>query len=253
VIELRDLTPAAEEGWWLLLELMAEQPESCMVVGGQMMYLLAAEHRAGLPRPTDDVDVVVNVQLQPRGTEWLADWLVARGLEMGKPSADGIGHRFARASSNGPGQVVFDVLAPSWTGRQRVALTRPPARTVQAPGSTSAFARSELVAVAVSGMTGHEPREGRVRRPDLLGALVMKAAGIKEIHGRTNPSRDWQDVALLLSMLPDPHEASTQCDRNDRRRLRDMTPLLERDHVGWLTLDDDAFRRGSTTLEFLIG
>lgn len=82
MIELAGLSPAAEEGWWLLFDLMAERGDTCLLIGGQMMALLAAEHASVLPRTTDDVDVVVNVQQHRRGTEWLADWLLKRGFEL---------------------------------------------------------------------------------------------------------------------------------------------------------------------------
>ena len=162
MIELHELTPAAEEGWWLLFDVMAERGETCLLVGGQMMALLAAEYGSALPRTTEDLDVVVNVQQHRRGTEWLAQWLVDRGFEFARPSADNIGHRFTKPTDAGRGTIVFDVLAPAWLGRAQIALTRPPARTVRAPGSTTAFTRSGLVDVQVRGILGRGER-GQVR------------------------------------------------------------------------------------------
>jgi hypothetical protein len=252
VIVLRDLTPAAEEGWWLLFDLMAERVDTCLLVGGQLMALLAAEHGSVLPRTTDDLDVVVNVQQHRKGTEWLAQWLVDRGFDFAQPSADNIGHRFTKPTDAGRGTIVFDVLAPAWLGRAQVALTRPPARTVQAPGSTTAFSRSGLVDVCVSGILGRGEQTGQVRRPDLLGALVMKAAGIAEIAVRSNPERDWQDVALLLALIPDPVAEAERCSPRDRRRLRHVEPLLDREHLAWAPMGDDEHRCGSSALEFLL-
>jgi hypothetical protein len=252
VIELTELTPVAEEAWWVLIELMERRPDSCLLIGGQMMLLLAAEHGGVMPRATEDVDVVVDLRAHKKGTEWLSTWLVDRGFEMSRPSADNVGHRFLRPAEVRPGRVVVDVLASSAIGRQKLALTRPPARTVQAPGSSSAFARSGLVDVRVSGISGREPRQGLVRRPALLGALVMKAAGLTEILVRANRDRDWQDVALLLSLVADPLATAEQCTARDRKRLRGTIPLLDRGHVGWSSLEEESFRRGATTLEFLI-
>lgn len=147
---------------------------------------------------------------------------------------------------------MFDVLAPAWLGRAQIALTRPPARTVRAPGSTTAFARSSVVDVRIDGILGRGQRVGQVRRPDLLGALVMKAAGIAEIAVRSNPERDWQDVALLLSLLPDPVAEAQRCTARDRRRLRHVQPLLDRNHVAWMPLGDEHHRRGASALEFLL-
>lgn len=252
MIELHELTPAAEEGWWLLFDVMAERGETCLLVGGQMMALLAAEYGSALPRTTEDLDVVVNVQQHRRGTEWLAQWLVDRGFEFARPSADNIGHRFTKPTNAGRGTIVFDVLAPAWLGRAQIALTRPPARTVRAPGSTTAFTRSGLVDVQVRGILGRGERTGQVRRPDLLGALVMKAAGIAEIAVRSNPERDWQDAALLLTLVADPVAEAQRCSARDRRRLRHIEPLLDRDHLAWAPLSDEDYRRGSSALEFLL-
>ncbi len=63
--------------------------------------------------------------------------------------------------ATGDGVVIFDVLGPEGVGERTKLVTVPPARTVQAPGSTQAFARSEVVMVSVSGVSGG--RQGRVR------------------------------------------------------------------------------------------
>lgn len=175
MIGLVELTPAAEEGWWTLFDLAEANTGDWLLIGGQMMFLLAVEHGASLPRATDDVDVVVNVRTMVRGTEWLSDWLLARGFEQDGVSADGIGHRFSRLAEPGPGRVVFDVLAP-----------------------------------------------------------------------------DWQDAALLLSLMPDPMATAAECGRKDRQRLGPLAPLRDRGHVGWSTLSDEDYRRGTAALAFLV-
>jgi len=250
VIELVELTPAAEEGWWTLFDLAEANTGDWLLIGGQMMFLLAVEHGASLPRATDDVDVVVNVRTMVRGTEWLSDWLLARGFEQDGVSADGIGHRFSRLAEPGPGRVVFDVLAPEGLAARTPVFTKRPARTVQAPGTVQAFERSEVVDVAVAGTLRRGRREGRVRRPNLLGALVAKAAATG-LAVRINPARDWQDAALLLSLLPDPMATAAECGRKDRQRLGRLEPLRDRGHVGWSTLSDEDYRRGTAALAFL--
>lgn len=251
MIELSGLTPAAEEGWWTLFDLAEANAADRLLVGGQMMFLLAVEHDASLPRATDDVDVVVNVRTMPAGTEWLSDWLLAHGFQQDRVSPDGIGHRFYRDTQPGPGRVVFDVLAPEGLGERTSVFTKRPARTVQAPGSIQAFERSEVMDVAVTGMLPRGRREGQVRRPNLLGALVMKAA-TTTVAVRTNRARDWQDAALLLSLLPDPIATAAQCGSNDRQRLGKLVALNDRGHQGWATLSDDDYRRGTAALSFLL-
>ena len=201
-IELRDLAPAAEHGWHVLLDL-AEANASWMLIGGQLSYLLAREHGTELPRPTDDVDVVMDVRAQQGGTEWLAGWLLDRGFSLDGVSPTDVGHRFVRDADPGPGRVLVDVLAPEGLGERTNVYTVRPARTVQAPGSVFALGRVEVVRVAVVGVAG--TREGAVRRPDLLGALVLKAAATA-LPVRRNPERDLADAALLLSLVGNPLE-----------------------------------------------
>jgi hypothetical protein len=251
VIALTGLVPAAADGWRTLFRLSEIDTDSWVLVGGQAVYLLGVEHAARHIRPTDDVDVVVDVRAKQRGTEWLSDWLVERGFELAGIGPDGVGHRFVRPADPGPGNVVFDVLAPEGLARRTAIHTRPPARTVQVPGSRQAFGRSAVVEVAVSSILREPATAGLVRRPTVLGMLVAKAASTT-IGGRSNPERDWQDAALLLSLIGDPVAAAAECDRKDRQRLRRLTFLDDRAHPGWAYLDDQSYRRGTATLAILL-
>jgi hypothetical protein len=91
-----------------------------------------------------------------------------------------------------------------------------------------------------------------VRCPNLLGALVGKAAATT-IAVRTNPDRDWQDAALLLSVIADPIAVAEECDSKDRQRLRLLKPLEDPAHRGWQNLDAAARAAGIGALSFLIG
>ena len=248
MIELSDLTPAAGEGWALLFELAEEDDRSWVLIGGQMMHLLAVELNATFIRPTDDVDVVVDVRTRRSGTEWLSGWLLARGFEFAGISADNIGHRFTRAVSCAPGTVVFDVLAPEGLGSRAKIYTLRPARTVQVPGSVQALQRSELVEVSARDMAGGRT-QGRVRRPSPLGALIGKAAATR-IVGRDNGERDWQDAALLLSAI-DPF-ALGELTKKDRQRLSLLKPLGDETHPAWRPYDTAAQRAGCAALELLL-
>jgi hypothetical protein len=251
-VELEGLAPAAEEGWSTLLDLNEVDSSSCLLVGGQMMHVLSVEDNAPVVRPTDDVDVVVDVRTRPQGTRWLAAWLQDRGFTLEGASPDHIGHRFTRAATSGPGKVIFDVLGPEGLGRRASLITVPPNKTVAVPGSVQALRRSRLVAVRISGLIGRPSRLGRVRCPNLLGALIGKAAATG-IPARTNPERDWQDAALLLSVIADPIATADDCDTTDRKRLRLLRPLQDSDHPGWHHLDTAARANGTAALSFLIG
>lgn len=252
MIRLDVLTPAAAQGWGVLFDLAELDVNSWLLVGGQMMQLLAAEHGVSeAVRPTDDVDVVVDVRTRPGGTRWLAEWLLDRNFTFDGANRHGVGHRFVRDVIGGSGRTIIDVLAPEGLGDRTDITTVPPARTVQVPGTVQAVTRSEIVEVTVSDVTGQADRTGRVRRPTLLGALIAKAAATT-IAARDNPDRDWQDAALLLAVIPDPVGAAGECTPHDRKRLRRLRPLEDREHIAWASLDDDAHRRGTSALTFLI-
>ncbi len=250
-VVLDRLTPAAEDGWHILFDLTKADSENWLLIGGQMVYLLAIENGVQPVRATDDLDVVVDVRSKQGGTEWLADWLVDKDFELESVSADNIGHRFVRDAEPGPGQVVFDILAPEGIGERSTPFTCRPARTVSAPGTNQAFARSELVAVTVSGDTGRDPRTGRVRRPSVLAALIAKAAATT-ISVRTNRARDWEDAALLLSVLADPFGALEECGKGDMKRLGLLGKLTDTQHPAWRGLGTQAAVRGRDALGFLL-
>ena len=251
-ILLERLIPAQEQAWHILFDLAETEPDNWVLVGGQMVYLLAVENGRLPLRATVDADVVVDVRAKPQATRWLAGWLEDRGFLMDKISADGIGHRYTRAADPGPGTVVVDVLAPEGLGDQTKTITSPPARTVEAPGGAQALRRSELVAVTVTDAAGRSPRTGQVRRPTVLAALIAKAAST-QIPVRVNRERDWQDAALLLTLIADPLAAAEQRNPKDRQRLRLLEPLADPRHAAWIPLDAGEARNGRDALGFLIG
>lgn len=245
------LTPAALDGWQVLFELAQVDSENWCLLGGQMMYVLAAEAGRTLPRPTDDIDVVVNVRARPGCTEWFAAWLEAQEFELETVSPEGIGHRFSKGARSGPGRVVFDILAPEGLRSGTNVFTIRPARTVQAPGTTQALARAELVTVAITDVSGGGQVVGQVRRPPVLSALVGKAAATT-IAARANPEPDWQDAALALSLLENPRAARRECDSKDLARLKRLRRLLDPTDSAWRILASDERDRGVAALEFLI-
>ena len=170
-IELRRLAPAAAQAWATLFDLAEESPDSWILVGGQMILLLALEHGEDSVRPSQDMDIVVNVRVRPDGTRWLSAWLEARGFDLEGINRDQIGHRFVKAAVGGQGNVVIDVLAPAGVGERARLTTIPPARTVQAPGALQAFARSRPVDILIS-----DSRDGNERRGESIRAVGSRIA-----------------------------------------------------------------------------
>jgi hypothetical protein len=170
------MSQAQEQGWHALLDLYEARPEEWTLIGGQMVHLHCAE----------------------------------RGFEPGRPSADGIQHRWTR------GAAVIDVLVPeglSERAGKRVSASGFP--TVAAPGGTQALNRSEVVEVQVGGRVGH------VRRPVLLSAMIMKAAARLETYG-LGLERHCYDFAVLAAMLASGDTAVFDLTAKDKKRLRTM-------------------------------
>ena len=110
IIDLEGLAPAAEQGWATLFDLNEVDSTSCFLVGGQMMHLLSVEHAAPVVRPTDDVDVVVDVRTRPQG-HTLARRLAPRaGVHPRRRQPRPDRPPFVRPATGGPGKVIFDVL-----------------------------------------------------------------------------------------------------------------------------------------------
>lgn len=238
------MTPAQHEGWQLLLDIIDEGVADCCLIGGQMVWLLAAEYGAEPLRTTEDMDVVVDVRSDPGGLRKLCAWLGSRGLHLEGVSSGGIGHRYGKVGDPGPGRVIFDILAPDNVGTRADLTTTPPARTLEAPGGTVALNRSAWIPVSVGG------RHGSVCRPSLIAALLTKSAATT-IPVRKNRDRDWSDAAFLLSLVPDPIAAASELTARDRSRLRPLGRLLDEDHPAWRVLKPDQMRLGHTTLVFM--
>jgi hypothetical protein len=87
--------------------------------------------------------------------------------------------------------------------------------TVAAPGGTQALQRSDTVEVTVAG------RAGRIRRPVLLSAMILKAAARLETSG-AGWDRHCHDFAALAANLAASDLNAFTLTSKDRRRLTRM-------------------------------
>jgi hypothetical protein len=138
-------------------------PDDCRASGcssADLVQLHALERGATHLRVTADIDVLG--QARPQGTlNAIDEALRAEGFELIGPDLDGYAHRYRRA------HLTVDVLSPEGI--------RPPAtigglEAVGVPGGTQALGRAEDVTVSVGG------RDFQLRRPTLLGAILIKAS-----------------------------------------------------------------------------
>lgn len=132
-------------------------------------------------------------------------------------SAEGRQHRWLRDKAS------IDVLLPEGIGQtatERQGVTGSP--TLPTQGGTQALQRSEVVAVTVAG------REGFVRRANLVGALVVKAAAHTNV-GDQDPRRHRRDFLLLAELITAADFANEQLSKKDRQRLRHIVGAVEKD------------------------
>lgn len=141
-----------------------------------MVFLHEIERQATEVRPTNDVDVAIDLRSEPSGLAKIHKVLHSAGFGQDVPAANGPAHRYRRDAA------VIDVLAPDNIGR-RARLRIGAGHTIEAPGTSQAFRRSQLVTVELDGRTAE------IRRPDIIGALLGKVAAVtKRSHRKPRPS-----------------------------------------------------------------
>lgn len=145
---------------------------------------------------------------------------------IGEPDPDGYAHRYSR------GRLVVDLLAPDNAGGRARARTSDSTRAVAVSGGTYALQRSGDVAVSVDG------RSGAVARPDLAGALVIKARAAC-VDRRRGPARHLGDLAFLCSLVADPLGLQQELGERNCARIAEVEPLHDGAHQAWLALPDE--------------
>ncbi len=189
-----------------------------------MVFLLEIERGALDTRPTDDVDVVIDLRVEPAGLARVHQTLTDAGFEQVVPSADGIAHRYARAGAT------IDVLAPDKLG-SRARLELGSGRTVEAPGGSQALVRSSVVQVELA-----DGSAARVRRPTLVGAVLGKVAAVTQIVSQTSAERakHLRDVDSLARLLGPTDREQANLTRKERAVLEriaespDLSALAKR-------------------------
>jgi hypothetical protein len=186
-----------------LIDLAAAYTDKWTIIGAHMVALYAWE--AGVTsRPSEDVDVLVNVRLAADGTEKVSRFLRDRDYELEITDS-----RLAHVFRRGAAQV--DVLAPDGVGERANTRTLRPLRTIKVPGGTQALNRSSLIEVQSRDVRGSLPR------PNLLGAILVK---VRAIERDEVPNAQRSDVALLLQLVRDPDELASDLSRTEKGWLR---------------------------------
>lgn len=223
-VVLPPMTPAQTEAWNGLLEVAERHPTGWTLVGGQMVQLLCVERGVAPARPTDDVDAVLDVRAEPGVLRTFTSVLADVGFVSAGESWQGHQHRWRR----GVGEI--DVLIPRHLGKKAAGRRGiSGGTTIETPGAQQALDRTEIVEVALDGRTGV------IRRPNLLGALVAKAAAHSVVLDRGR-SRHLVDLAVLTTLLR-PGDRVDQAGRRDREYLDAAIAALVADPRSWAGVD----------------
>lgn len=225
VIVLPPLAGGQAESWAALVELAPAFGDNWLLVGGQMVFLHELERQSTDVRPTDDIDVVVDLRAEPAGLARIHSKLISASFDQDSPGPEGTAHRYRR------GPAVIDVLAPDNVGK-RAQLTLGSGRTVEAPGTSQAFHRCGVVTVEVGGVSAQIPR------PDLVGALLGKAAAVVKISSQSAASRakhfrDFDSLAKLLGVVD---RQSADLTKSERRMIVALIEAPELSNLGAASL-----------------
>lgn len=219
MIVLPAMPPEQTASWLGVLDLYDRLSDGWTLIGGQLVHLYCAERGQFPARPTNDADTVIDVRADPKMLYTFTKTLAGLGFESAGISAEGRQHRWVR------GKASIDVLLPDGVGERasgRQGVTGGP--TLPTAGGTQALQRSEVVAVTVDG------REGWVWRPNLVGALVVKAAA----HGNAGDpgvARHRRDFVVLAELVAAADFADEDLTPKDRQRLRLIVTAIENDRA----------------------
>lgn len=203
-IRIAPSDPETASLWGDLGRLVARVlPADWTLIGGLMVQLHAYEAGETGARATTDIDILGDARKQ-QAIEKIARALDDDGFVLEQPSpTDGVSHRWRR------GELIVDLLAPDGLRSDPPMLGG--VRTVQIPGGGQALARTETVEVEIDGVIAH------VRRPTLLGALLIK---VRSILVHADPDAQRADLVLLLSLIEDPTALAVQLKGRERSWLR---------------------------------
>lgn len=224
-VELAPMPAHQQEMWATLLDFEEGDPPPWVLVGGQMTALHLAENGITAHRATDDGDMVVGVWTRRDALRSTTSYLIASGFAESRTS-DGYGYRFVR------GRTTIDVLVPEGLERQsRYPTTSSGRPGLAADGSNQALTRAERLPISLDG------RAGYVRRPTVLGSLVVKARAW--VVDSRNPDRHAQDlIALSEVALRDPRSVISSARPDDRRAIRTALARLPVGHRLLRAADD---------------
>ena len=226
MIILPEMMPGQEQSWLALLEASARlDHQGWCLVGGQMVHLHCYERGSRPNRATNDGDVALDVRGDPNALMSFTSILKDMGFTADGTTIEGHQHRWIRDAAK------IDVLIPAGVGM--TAASRAGAAggtTLQSPGLQQALDRAEIVEVQVAGTVGRLPR------PNLVGAIVVKAAA----YTVTNDSarqRHLLDLAVLATLITARDHLRHTLGPRDRSHLRKALAAMDQLRPSWTGIE----------------
>lgn len=203
-----------------------------------MVQAHALAHDIPQIRPTDDLDMLLHIELVTGIVGEAAHRLEALGYRLQQPTTPrGPAYRYKR------GEDVIDVMSPDHTGKLSARLSRNPMFAVE--GGKQALQRGMTVA-----MTGTNGETIELSVPDELGALVLKGAA--HLHDSRDRQRHLDDAATLAACITDHAAERDRIKGSDGKRLRHLAEALADPlHPSWRLLPEPHRTAGRDTLRIL--
>lgn len=214
MIELPVVNDKQRAAWEALFEIYEVLPHGWVLAGGQAVYLHAIERKAGVVRPTDDADTVLDIRNSPDMLLTFTSKLVELGFKSSGVSPAGHQHRWTR------GHAMIDILIPRFTGERsekRTGVTG--GTTIAAPAGQTAVSRFETVQVSMW------ESSGCVNRTTLLGLLIGKSAAL-QIVDDPKWKRHVTDFLVLASVLRAADLRGSELGRAAKDHLANMLGRL---------------------------
>ena len=217
-IQVNPVAAEAESLWSLALDLaqVLGSEREWSLIGGLMVQLHGLDHDDEL-RPTVDIDLLGAARKPPAMTEKIASMITEKGARVAMPprSKPDVGYRFELDGE------IIEILGPD--GLKSDPRTIGKLTTFQVAGGTQALRRTEVVAVSLNGAA-----PVAVRRPSLLGAILIKAKVVAKRRKEKFQS-DRQDLLRLLSYVDDPRALAReeQLKPTEKKWLREVEHHLD--------------------------
>lgn len=215
VVHVDPPTAEAIKLWTTTLELaQAFEPSAPWALIGGLMVQLHGYEAGDLVRPTTDIDVFGDARTGDM-TERIAQTLLDRGGKPSEPTGvdSNLGYQFEI-----DGETVEVLGSDGLRGDPKTFGDRV---TFQVPGGTQALFRTEVIGVSLSGQAPIA-----VRRPNLLGAILIKARVV--LKHRDKFESDRQDLLRLLTYVSDPRVMARdgRLKASERKWLRKVEASL---------------------------